>query len=124
MLDIIEQAGPRALTMDVPLDVRKEVATSSRFKDMLDMAATITAERFRARDKAIQEIGKENHQTEWKAADGLGEISARIPHLIMAEMQAKYGRDCWSDDGFIAAFLRDNPQFKVRARRGTRGQEY
>lgn len=52
------------------------------------------------------------------AADGdeFGEIEARIPinSFMYWGQRPDVGWDCWSDDGFINEYLRDNPQSRVK----------
>ena len=49
----------------------------------------------------------------------LGERLAVVDPSIYWEMVRLYGRDCWSDEGFLKDMLRDNPAMRVRDERRT-----
>ncbi len=69
-------------------------------------------------------LGRENANTEWRAVNGLGTLHARISLAAHHQMQALYGDEWFRDVDLMEAFLRDNPQFRIKTTRGTRGQEY
>lgn len=119
--EIIEKAGPRALTPDVPEEERMRLAKNEPFRKAAeDLARNQQVQMFRRQDA----IAKENEQIEHKACNGIGEKVGSIDAEIWLSMMQKYGQHCWDDPEFVAAFLRDNPACRVKTTRGTKGQEY
>jgi hypothetical protein len=41
--------------------------------------------------------------------------SFRIPKIAYHHWGSRYGYECWEDNGFVAEFLRDNPQCRVKS---------
>lgn len=119
--DIIKQAGPKALTPDVPEEDRIILAGDHAFRE----AATIAArKRYVAMNQRQEAIARDLQQNEHKTANGLGQHVARIDAEAYFQMRALYGELCWDDPEFMAAYIRDNPACRVNTTRGTRGQEF
>ena len=53
--------------------------------------------------------------------DGLGRLRMRIDPTLYHHWGAKYGYDCWRDNGFLKEVERDNPEVRVKCG-GTRLQ--
>ena len=43
----------------------------------------------------------------------LGERIACVDSVTYWEMERLYGRDCWTDEGFIKDMVRDNPAMRI-----------
>ncbi len=124
MLDLIIKAGPRALRPDVPVEVRQEIAKSEELRKFREVA-TATARIQQAKMHAeLKAVGRDNERAEFKAANGLGTLHARVPQMVIEHMRALYGDDCWSDEAFVEDFLKHHPECRVKTTRGTKGQEY
>lgn len=119
--DVVAAAGPRALTPDVPEEERLRLARNERFRAAAEKCARL---RYAAMHQRQAALAKANQSVQHKAANGLGEKVASIDPEVYFQMRAIYGDECWADGEFVAAFLRDNPQCRVKVTRGTRGQSY
>lgn len=119
--ELILKAGPRALTPDVPEEVRRDLGKLETFRKAAEDCARLRYAEMHRRQTAIAQA---NQQIEHKACNGLGEKVATIDTEVYFQMRALYGDECWSDPEFVKAFLRDNPACRVKTTRGTRGQEY
>lgn len=118
--DLVNVAGPRALTPDVPEEDRKILAANGSFREAATLAAR---KRYVAMHQRQRAIAQDLQRTEHKTVDGLGQHVGRIDAEAYFQMRALYGDDCWADPEFVDAFLRDNPACRVKTTRGTRGQE-
>lgn len=128
LIDLIKRfRTPRAiqrLLAHATPEERKELGRSGAFagrKELIERAAREQHVRMKAGELAV---ARDLVATEFKAANGLGELQLRVPLETFHAMKGKYGENCWSDPEFIEAFKRDNPHLVPRIRRGTRGQEY
>ena len=109
----------------VPDDVRKTIEKGSTFEAARESWAALARKQQADLHRLKEAAGRVNNATEYKATNGLGEpVLTNIPMEIAVQMQSLHGPRCWSDPEFIAAFWRDNPAFRARVTRGTRGQEY
>lgn len=114
----------KALLSDPPPELVKEVARTPALEPV-KQATIKLAQIKRQRDiEQSNQIAKENHNTEFKAVDGIGELKARIPMSVYIEMRRRCGDDYWEHSSNCEEFLKNNPQFKIKISRGTRGQEY
>ena len=121
----IASAGPRALTPDVPVEVRHEIAKApARFETFLRAAEKCARLRHVVMQREQRAIARELEATSFKAVDGLGVPYLRITQEEYLAMRAKYGDECWNDPAFIEAYRRDNEYCRIKVTRGTRGQEY
>lgn len=59
-----------------------------------------------------KQIGKELRQAGSLRIDGVGQLKAKIPLSLYIRWQQEFP-GCWQDEGFVNAFLKDNPQFKA-----------
>lgn len=64
-----------------------------------------------ARQGKLGKINAKDH----RSIDGLGEMIARIDSSSYHYWTHKEGADCWSDKSFMNAYLRDNPQARVKS---------
>jgi hypothetical protein len=120
MIDLIRAIGPRALTPDVPDEIRHDLAKNQAFRD----AATVEARRrYVEMHKRQTAIAHDLMQGEHKSMEGLGQHYMRIDGEAYLQMRALYGDECWNDPEFVEAYYRDNPACRVKTTRGTRGQE-
>jgi hypothetical protein len=102
----------------------KEVGTSPTLAPFKEKMAEAAAAEARATIAESKVIGRENWQTEFKSANGIGTLYARVSWAAMEQMAMFYKDPDWfKDEKKLNEFLRDNPQFKVKTTRGTRGQE-
>lgn len=66
-------------------------------------------------------IGQETHERSHKSVEGLGRLRMRVDPTLYHHWGAKYGYDCWRDNGFLKEVERDNPEVRVKCG-GTRLQ--
>lgn len=104
------------------------VGLAERFPALAFLARAVSPRREQeALDEQSLAIARENATTEAKTCS-YGQHVARIPERVVAAVRVRYrpdfnGGDCWADQDFVRAFLRDNPQYLVRTKYGARGQE-
>lgn len=120
LLDVLPKCSPRVLRPDLPEEHKIVLGNNISFREAARYAAR---KRYIAMNKRQAAIARDLDSYEHKSVDGLGQHYLRVDAEIVAQMQAKYGQDCWGDDEFIEAFHRDNPACRVKTTRGTRGQE-
>lgn len=115
-------AVPKALLSDPPQEIIKELATSPALAPVKE--ATIRLAQLK-RQRDLEESRKiiiENRTREWKSVNGLGELKARIPLSVYFEMRRREGDDYWEHN--TEEFLNNNPQYKIKITRNTKGNEY
>jgi hypothetical protein len=115
------------LTPYLPEHELKEVSTSDTFREAREAAAMMARLQQMQLHQERDAIGKENHNTVWKATDGMGEPVGRISMDAIFQMCKEQGREVGeaiNDSDFIKSILEKNPAYRVKVTRGTRGQEY
>jgi hypothetical protein len=122
-VDLLLEAGPAALTPDVPEEVRLEIANSPALGWYRE-AWRLMAQEQQARLLAeIKQIGRENRRIERKATTTHVPY-CRIPKGVWDQFEAIYGVGCWQDEDFMEDFLKHHPECRIIVKRGIRGQEY
>lgn len=127
-IDHLLECGPRAFDADVPASVRDEITGARALgwynQALLGMAQNEVAEMHRE----IAFVSKQNREIEntqeFKACDGIGYPTDRIPVSVHLKMEDIYGIGCWKDPAFKEDFLKHHPGLRIKVTRGTRGQEY
>jgi hypothetical protein len=127
--NLLASLGPRAFMRELATpEICRVIAKSTAlgyFKTaLLGMAQNEQAELF----DEIAEISRRNrlieNTAEFKAANGFGYPSHRIPLGMWMRFEDIYGEGCWGDPEFVEDTLRHHPGLRIKVTRGTRGQEY
>ena len=61
-----------------------------------------------------RKIAKFNYNNEARSIDGVGELKMRVDPTHFHYYGAKYGYDCWRDEGFIKDVGKVHPELKVK----------
>ena len=67
--------------------------------------------------EGAKQIAKDNHNTEYRAMDGVGEMTASIDSRSY-HYWAQKEPGCWNDPKFTKEYLRDNPEARVKSKSG------
>lgn len=59
-------------------------------------------------------INAATQKLETKVAEGMGEWVCRIDRIQFEAQRRIHGQGCWHDPEFVAAFLRDNPSYRLK----------
>jgi hypothetical protein len=119
--ELILKAGPRALTPDVPEDVRKVLAKHKPFRER---ATAVAREQQADMIREQEAVARANQGMRHKAVNGLGVKIGSITPRIYVQMMELYGSDCWDNPAFMNWFFKQEPACRVKTEFGTRGQEY
>jgi hypothetical protein len=127
-LDFALEAGPRALTPDLPHEVRFEIGKLDPAGPYMCAVRAFSQDRIAHLHHLIDLVSAENRRIEateeFKASNGLGYPWYRKPVELHYLFEAEYGIGCWEDENFVEDVLKHHPGLRINVRRGTRGQEY
>ena len=122
-LDFVIDAGPRALTPDVPQHIRLELAKTSALGPYREACKLLAQRELEEIHKEIEFVSLENSIIDWKATrTHIPEY--RIPISMYEKMEAIFGQGCWQDKDFVEDTLRHHPGLRVKVKRGIHGQQY
>lgn len=122
-LDFVIDAGPRALTPDVPQHIRLELAKTSVAGPYLDACKLLAQHELEEIHREIEFVSLQNSTIDWMAT-GTHIPEYRIPVSMWEKMQAIFGEDCWQDKDFVEDTLKHHPGLRVIVKRGIHGQQY
>jgi hypothetical protein len=128
VLDFVIEAGPRALTPDVPLEVRLEIAKLDPDGPYRIAVRELSQDRVAHMHRLIDLVSQDNRRIEatqeFKACNGLGYPWYTKPVEVHHYFEALYGTGCWQDEDFVEDFLKHHPGLRIKVTRGTKGQQY
>jgi len=127
-LDFIIDAGPRAFTPELPIELRLEIAKLDSDGPVIAAMRKLSRDRVAHMHRLIDLVSQDNRRIEateeFKATNGLGYPWYRKPAEVHHYFEALYGQGCWEDEAFVNDFLKHHPGLRIRVTRGTRGQQY
>lgn len=127
-LDFVLEAGPRAFSLDLPIEMRLEIAKLDPEGPYRMALRELSQSRVAHLHHLIDLLSADNRRIEateeFKACDGLGYPWYRKPAEVHDYFEALYGVGCWQDEDFVNDFLKHHPGLRIKVTRGTRGQQY
>jgi hypothetical protein len=124
-LDFALEAGPRALTPDLPLAARLAIAKSSALGPYKEACKQMAQEQLARVHADMERVCMENRVIE-RTSKALPTFIpyCRFPVSFVDEMEKIYGIGCLSDNDFREDTLKHHPGLRINVRRGIKGQEY
>jgi hypothetical protein len=124
-LDLPLEAGPRAFTPDLPVDVRLEIAKSSTLGPYREACKRLAQEELARVHADIERACRENRIIEQNSKATPTFIPyCRFPVSLVKAMEALYWIGCMSEEYFREDTLNHYPGLRLVIKRGIRGQEY